>query len=128
MADSIEYERPCLDEMREDGLSLNRGAPQAKEVGTEPNGRVSEAAPIKISCGVEQLEARLAHNQEVARSSRAPATSKTKREQRDSGAADAGPDTARTADPSADLPPWPWPCSPRVAPAPRGLFPNQRFG
>jgi hypothetical protein len=27
-----------------------------------------------------------------------------------------------------DLPPWPWPCSPRAAPAPRGLFPHQRFG
>lgn len=139
-----------LDAGADRGLDLNRGAPQAKEVGTEPNGRVSEAAPIKNSCGVEQPEARQAHNLEVAGSSPAAATS-TSIVAIDAppGAADAGPDTAQSVDPSSfsptrqhavdisgdaarqaadPLPDWPWPCSPQVAPAPRGLFPHQRFG
>lgn len=38
-----------VDAGRGDGLDLNRGAPEAEEGGAEPNGRVSEAAPIKNS-------------------------------------------------------------------------------
>lgn len=118
-----------LDTGRDRGLDLNRGEPQAEGVGTEPDGRVSEAAPIKNSRGVEQPAARVAHNHKVDGSSPSSATSHSiVAIDAPPGAADAGPDTARTADPSLDLPPWPWPCSPPVAPAPRGLFPHQRFG
>ena len=123
-------------------LDLNRGAPQAEGVGTEPNGRVSEAALSKDSCGVEQLEARLAHNQEVAGSSPAAATRNTCEGQDGScesidGTADtahmlssavlgtcddSGNAARQAADPSY---PWSWPTSPQSAP--RGLFPHQRF-
>ena len=97
---------------------------KAEGVGTVAHARVPEAPPF--GRGVEQLEARLPHKQEVEGSSPSSATTDSFRGSTQ-GAADAGPDTARTADPSLDLPPWPWPCSPRAAPAPRGLFPHQRF-
>lgn len=115
-----------LDTGESGDIHSNLGAPKA-EGGCTTLAGMPEAEPPTISRGVAQLAERVAHNHEVAGSTPASATMVTQGEQ-SPGAADAGPDTTHIADPSADLPPLPWPCSPPEKAALRGLFPHQRFG
>ena len=109
--------KKAVDRSAAPGLCLERGGDLAEGFGTGAGGTTAlgsdEAGALQSTGrGVEQPEARVAHNHEVAGSSPASATTDNFTAMVNQGAAGPGPspDCARSADPS-----------------PKSLFPRDRF-